>query len=195
MDVLVIDGMEFSTATDKHHRWEDWIACCRDPGRPKAVVVIEPPKAMVTDKGGSAKGRRKRMDQWGYEHRSWFLRAHELGAVLRQDRLFSLYLRKQEVASLGELDRPVDIGLDPRPMQNLLIPYGLVEQNDWVPSWRCTKTAADLDEVSYPCKIVGAVESVTIKVKGATRQVPRRAVFDVGRPMPGSLSACVAAEH
>jgi hypothetical protein len=141
--------------------------------RPQAVVAATSADTLLNaSKSANAKVLRKRMKALGYEVTYWFLRAHEHGAALVQDRLFTVFYQAKD-------DReppvsPMGNGLPVRSMSNLLLPVGIPPtahtRAPIGPSPRATPPTN-----TAPCETVGYI--------GA------HPVFAVSGPMPDTLGS------
>jgi hypothetical protein len=91
---------------------------------PTVVLQCLPPKFLVhSAKEATLHQRDKRMKKRGYQVVYWFLRAHEFGAALHQDRLFVVYY--QSASDDAAPKQPEPDQLPPRSMANLLLPTGI----------------------------------------------------------------------
>jgi hypothetical protein len=87
VDVLLIDLLDDTS-------WTRIVERAEVNARPQAVVVATSADTLLhASKSSKAKVLRKQMRALGYEVPYWFLRAHEHGAALVQDRLFTGFIR------------------------------------------------------------------------------------------------------
>jgi hypothetical protein len=90
VDVMVVDLMDDTS----------WIRSVERTAvltRPKVVVAATSADTLLkADKSAKAKVLRKRMRALGYEVTYWFLRAHQHGAALVQDRLFTVFYQASD---------------------------------------------------------------------------------------------------
>ena len=85
VDVLAIEEDTVGRpSTDRY--WVRWMERCDPENKPNYIVVAAPPCELVEDTGLQNKEWRRRFQRWGYEAHYWFLRGHEHGGVIRQDR-------------------------------------------------------------------------------------------------------------
>jgi hypothetical protein len=118
VDVLLVDSTSGS-------HWERWLqGVCGTKNAPKIIAQSLPPE-FLSDKEKEIEwhSRGKRLQHLGYGGTYWYLRAHEFGAALHQDRCFTIYhcLRHASQPPI----RPQPDGLPPRSMANLLTPVGV----------------------------------------------------------------------
>ena len=81
--------------------WIRSLTACSGPTRPSVVICIEESHALVADDGVSSKVVRKRMQQLGYNHTVWFLRVHELGAAVVQDKTMSRFFEATQIHTIS----------------------------------------------------------------------------------------------
>jgi hypothetical protein len=91
VEVLAVEDIP-SAATNKDRYWARWMDQCQPTNLPDYIFVMAEPKELVINNGLQSKPWRRRYTQWGYESDYWFLRGHEHGGVVRQER-FVLVLR------------------------------------------------------------------------------------------------------
>jgi hypothetical protein len=118
VDFLMIDLQDFTG-------WERWLEQASQNGSiPRAVVQALPPEYLSDGpKETELHLRGKRLKRLGYTAIYWYLRAHEFGAALHQDRLFMVYyLEGRDCLSPIQ---PKPDGLPGRSMANLLVPVGV----------------------------------------------------------------------
>jgi hypothetical protein len=117
VDILLVDQ---GVGAD----WERWVrAVERTKVAPSVVVLACTPDHLAEKSLETARHcQDKRLKQSGYGVEYWYLRAHDFGAALHQDRLFVVYYLLDR--ELTPPIAPVKDGLPPRPMANLLAPYG-----------------------------------------------------------------------
>ena len=129
VDVLLV--LESSSSLGKKNKpvrdapWMRSLTACSGPTRPSVVICIEESHALVADDGVSSKVVRKRMQQLGYNHTVWFLRAHELGAAVVQDKTVSIFFEATRGNTHGAPLPPTEDHLSTRPMKNLLLPFAI----------------------------------------------------------------------
>lgn len=66
--------------------WERWLNRCRKENRPDYVVIVSSAQELVVASGLQSKPWRQTFQRWNYEPHYWFVRSHEHGGVIRQDR-------------------------------------------------------------------------------------------------------------
>jgi hypothetical protein len=118
VDVLLVD------VTSGSH-WERWLQGVSGTKFAPKVIAQSLPPGFLSDKEKEAEwhSRGKRLQRLGYGVSYWYLRAHEFGAALHQDRCFTVYHCLQHAKSPPI--RPQPDGLPPRSMANLLTPVGV----------------------------------------------------------------------
>jgi hypothetical protein len=149
VDVLWVDLTEFD-------RWETWIERAHAAGTaPKAVAWVTNPAKMVDPTAEEKLHHRgKRLAAFGYSVRFWFLRAHEHGVALHQDRLVILYFLQAEGDPAPQ--RPIPTLLPARSMTNLLMPTGIPRTAFLDGSSRLRAAPIGYDG---PCVVIGQVGS------------------------------------
>jgi hypothetical protein len=89
VNILLVDMVE----TDL---WEGWIESAPAALRPKIIMDVTVPEQLVDEQLEAARStQRKRLRILGYGSVTWFMRAHEHGAALHQDRLIVVYLARR----------------------------------------------------------------------------------------------------
>jgi hypothetical protein len=66
--------------------WVKWINKCKPANLPDYVIISASSKELVEEDGLQSKPWRWTFQEWGYKTHYWFLRSHEHGGVVRQDR-------------------------------------------------------------------------------------------------------------
>lgn len=178
MDVLMVDG---SGPLSAKPPWEQWVGRCPEKDQPQAIAIMSPASTLVTDReSGHMKQIRKRMEHRGYSSGVWFLRAHEHGAALRQDRVAWYFYKSRGDKDQGPRE-PTPNGLPPRPVSNLLKPFG-VPHAAWSRSeWKPATADENLSDILAPCILAGSI-----------RKVP---AFHTSGPLPDSLATWVKVER
>jgi hypothetical protein len=170
VDILSVDMVE----TDL---WEGWVESAPATLRPKIIMDVTVPEQLVDEQLEAARRQqRKRLQTLGYDSVSWFLRAHEHGAALHQDRLIVVYFR----AAWGHTapTPPLVDGLPPRAMSNLLAPVG-IPHSAWARKPMCR--ASTTPPSANPCRISGHLGGSP--------------VFDITGAMPDQIGAWVKTER
>jgi hypothetical protein len=170
VDVLLVDLQCFTM-------WERWVEHAVTTGSAPSVVAqaLSPEYLSDGPKDTALHLRGKRLKRLGYTAVYWYLRAHEFGAALHQDRLFVLYYREGRYSSPPI--RPQPDGLPGRSMANLLVPVG-------VPHGAFLNGASVAQPVpSYqgPCQLWGRCGS--------------RPIYSINGVMPDDLTAYVSVRN
>ena len=105
--------------------WVRWLEKCQPENLPNYIYIVAPAQELVDENGLQSKAWRWRYQRWGYEAHFWFLRSHEHGGVVRQDRCV-LALRRKDSAVKGIKEpKIIETGGFPRSGWNMLTPYGV----------------------------------------------------------------------
>ena len=183
VDVLAIEEPSSVANKATPPYWTKWLDKCKDANLPDYVIISAPSKELVEDSGLQSKPWRRRFEKWGYEAHYWFIRAHEHGGVVRQDRCMLVLRRKDVTVPKVILPEPIVTDEAPRIARNMLSPMGVPRtawlQDEWVqkedyPEW-VTAAAA-------PCIIVGETRQ---------RSTP---VFSADGSLPDSVGALIATD-
>ena len=154
VEVLVVEeGPE--DQRPKRCFWERWLDRCREENRPDYVVIASSAQELVLTTGLQSKWWRRVFRKWNYEADYWFVRGHEHGGVVRQDRC--LVILRHQRANVGmALQPPTLITEDaPRSGRNTLRPVGIPRnawiQEQWImdvnyPAW--------IRDATAPCQII-----------------------------------------
>ena len=101
VDVLAINESSHKGPRQSSDRyWVRWLDRCDWVHHPKYVLVATSPQELIDGEGLQSKSWRRWFERWGYEAHYWFLRSHEHGGVVRQDRCM-LILHRQEMGEPG----------------------------------------------------------------------------------------------
>jgi hypothetical protein len=182
--VLAVEETLQTPARSLVRYWPRWIERCRLDKLPDYVIVSAPSKELVDEEGLQSKPWRRRFRDWGYEAHFWFLRAHEHGGVVRQDRCMLVLRRDDPSVSAIQHPRIIDTTGAPRTARNMLKPTG-IPHRAWVrelwtprddfPAW--------VTEAAAPCILVGET-------------VQRRSpVFSPDGSLPDSVGALITTER
>lgn len=182
VEVLVIDeGTQHTGRSDRY--WTRWIETCEAATLPNYIFVAAPAQELVLEEGLQSKGWRRRFERWGYESHFWFLRNHEHGGAVRQDRCI-LALRRND-PKVAPLQNPEVIETEggPRSARNLLSPVGIPRTAWCTEEWKpATAYPEWLRDAAAPCLLAGE----TIK-----RRLP---VFSPDGCLPDSVGTLIETE-
>jgi hypothetical protein len=151
--------------------WSPWISSVPINERPISILLFTQAIHLEKESGPASKEHRKFMERLGYSIRFWLMEACDFGAAISQLRLGVLYIQEESAVMLGP-KQPTPNELPPRPMSNLLMPFG-------VPSAAWTKKVPNSkhpDPRGLPC----------ISHLGFGRSDP---IFDPQGPMPDVLGS------
>ena len=155
VEVLAIDD----TTTDPRQTgryWVRWLDKCRPENLPNYVYVVAPARELVNENGLQSKTWRRRYQQWGYEAHFWFLRSHEHGGVIRQDRCVMALRRKDSKAQRIKEPTIIETGGLPRSGRNMLKPYGIAREAWSKEGWTPKPTyPSPVKEAAAPCILLG----------------------------------------
>ena len=186
--------------------WVKWLDKCKHVNLPNYVLISAHARELVEADGLHTKSWRRRFQVWGYEAHYWFLRAHDHGGVVCQDRCM-LVLRRQD-DSVPKVRLPEIIATEggPRTARNMLKPMDIPKaawiREDWTsredyPEW--------VTSAARPCVIVGelvalktpifspdgclpdSVGSLLSTDRGIRRLLPEELAKAKAFPMPGCL--------
>jgi hypothetical protein len=118
VDTLLVD-------TEDSEHWERWLRALDDMADAPKIIAQSLPPDYLSDKTKEAAlhMRGKRMQRLGYEMSHWFLRAHQFGAAVHQDRLIVVFHLRHHRSQPPM--QPLPDALPPRSMANLLTPVGI----------------------------------------------------------------------
>jgi hypothetical protein len=111
--------------TEDSEHWERWLRALDDMADAPKIIAQSLPPDYLSDKTKEATlhMRGKRMQRLGYEISHWFLRAHQFGAAVHQDRLIVVFHLRHHHSQPPT--QPLPDALPPRSMANLLTPVGI----------------------------------------------------------------------
>lgn len=153
VDVLAVEDGE--AQGDKY--WARWLDGCLEVDRPSYVVISAAASELVNDHGLQSKPWRVRFKAWGYSAHYWFLRGHEHGGVVRQDRCF-LILHAQgrpwvPAPAIPEVQlAPTEL---PRAAHNMLRCFEAPRRAWYRHQWGPVELPPWVKDSAFPCQIVG----------------------------------------
>ena len=158
VDVLVIEESRGDGTIESHddRYWERWINECTKANLPELVIVCAMASEIVKEGGLHSKQWRRRALDWGYDPGYWFLRGHEHGGVVRQDRTI-LVLRKQAGLRPPILSQPLPTDADGhlRSATNMLKPAGIPRKAFHNGDWTERSYDKCMTEAIHPCRVLG----------------------------------------
>jgi hypothetical protein len=86
VEVLAIEDKLQPHDKGRPRYWVKWLDECTPTNLPDYGIISADASEIVDDYGLQSKPWRRRFQDWGYEAHYWFLRVHEHGGVVRQDR-------------------------------------------------------------------------------------------------------------
>jgi len=183
VEVLVVDDCDVSGRPHDRY-WRRWLDKCRPDNRPDYVLLAVPTHELVDEDGLQSKGWRRRFQGWSYEPHYWFLRGHEHGGVVRQDRCVVVLRRCDE--SVAEVLLPDTIVNDegPRSAWNMLRPTG-VPRTAWI-------REAWTPNSDYPEWIRAAAAPCQIRGETTCGRIP---VFSPDGCLPDKVGALIETEQ
>jgi hypothetical protein len=156
VDVLAIEEPPSISKKPQQRFWVKWLDKCQQANLPNYVLISAPAKELVEADGLQTKPWRRRFQEWGYEAHYWFLRAHEHGGVVRQDRCMLVLRRQDDAVPRVRIPETIETEGGPRTARNMLKPMGIPREGwlreEWTPrddypEW--------VTEAAKPCIIVG----------------------------------------
>jgi hypothetical protein len=183
VEVLVVeDGGDGGRPRERY--WTRWLDKCLPENQPDYIVIAAPPKELIDEGGLQSKEWRRRYRDWNYEAHYWFLRGHEHGGVVRQDRCVVVLRRQDE--SVPEVTAPHTIvnDEDPRSARNMLRPFG-VPRKAWMTEEWTPKS-------EYPEWIVAAAAPCLIRGETKRGRVP---IFSPDGCLPDKVGALIETER
>ena len=102
--------------------WVKWLDKCKHVNLPDYVLISAHARELVEADGLHTKSWRRRFQVWGYEAHYWFLRAHDHGGVVRQDRCMLVLRRQDDSVPKVRLPEIIDTEGGPRTARNMLKP-------------------------------------------------------------------------
>jgi hypothetical protein len=182
VEVLAIDESTHTGplhSTDRY--WVRWMDRCERANQPKYVLVATSPQELVADDGLQTKSWRRRFDKWGYEAHYWFLRSHEHGGVVRQDRCVLILHRREEGEASVRVPQVVNPDQARRTAHNMLTPVGIPRRawvsEEWTP------------RVDYPDWIVEAAAPCVVAGETNERRLP---VFSTDGCLPDTTNVLIS---
>jgi hypothetical protein len=152
--------------------------------KPNYILVSTSPRELVDDAGLHSKSWRRRFQKWGYDSHYWFLRGHEHGGVVRQDRCVLVLRRKDDSVPPVRIPEIITTEGGPRTARNMLQPAGLPKTVWWPGDWTPVSNYPRwVSEAASPCLLLG--ETVQKKLP----------VFSPDGCLPDSIGALVHTER
>jgi hypothetical protein len=155
VEVLAIDEGEAIGQPGERY-WTRWMDRCRKENLPAHLLIAGSTKELVDENGLQSKAWRRRFQGWGYEVHYWFLRGHEHGGVVRQDRCMVVLRRKD--ANVLEFLAPHAIVTegDPRSARNMLRACGVPRKSWMMEAWTPKSEYPQwITEATAPCVLAG----------------------------------------
>ncbi len=183
VEVLVIEeGGDGGRPRERY--WTRWLDKCHADNQPDYVVLSAPAKELVAETGLHSKEWRRRFQGWNYEPHYWFLRGHEHGGVVRQDRCMVMLRRRGD--SVPEVVAPHTIVNDevPRSARNMLRPCG-VPRKAWM-------TEAWTPKSDYPEWITAAAAPCLLRGETKRGRIP---IFSPDGCLPDRIGALIETER
>jgi hypothetical protein len=132
VEVLAVEEqLSLPNKTQDERSWAKWLDKCKHEKLPDYVLISAHARELVKADGLQTKSLRRRFQVWGYEAHYWFLRAHEHGGVVCQDRCMLVLRRQDESIPKVRLPKIIDTEGGPRTARNMLKPVG-IPKTAWI---------------------------------------------------------------
>ena len=128
VDLLVVDlGSANSSGSGRNYPWKEWVELADNANRPEVVLESWPPMATTWTTGPLSKGRRTGWKNLGYTSRYHLMDSRSHGGAINQTRLMVARVRADRDS--GWKWPQTTKAPHPRPMGNLLTPFGLLPRH------------------------------------------------------------------
>ena len=149
VDVLLIDD---GNQPGRGAPLEEALKGTNDRCLPKVIVVAGPVERILQERHLQwRKGRRKQLAQRGYQAVEWLCNSMDQGGALDQERVFDVYYQADH-PWVQPPTQPVPDALPPRPMSNLLAPFGIPYKD------RAPPAAVNLEQGPLPSETSGPLK-------------------------------------